>query len=310
MRITGACFNNSILYSRPLALKRNNNSNKVCNKVQQPAFTPSFLGIINFKTAKDTYNTKHESKRTLNYEFTPENYPDIPEKYLFLFDNVKFIKNSISPILDNFEDVYNYADNVISKVNENYDLLCKSALNTPRSGILDEVDDNGITGRSTKFDNCGSPEIIRDYINKRVILFDNSKEDSKNRKYTVFLDCEDVNNPETIKAKKSYTFESGMLSRYTGECTMDINPYCFVADEAFTFKRNVFKSYDKHLTVAGGAEYSSEYYEFKLHPSLSYYCAPKEAEFRRFVKNKVSANNIIRYSTDEFLMSQYAAYKN
>ncbi len=105
-----------------------------------------------------------------------------------------------------------------------------------------------------------------------------------------------------INAKESYTIENGKLSRYTLKCAAQIDSDNFIANDSYKFKRGVFKGYDRNLTVSAGTEYSSEYYEFKIHPRYEY--SPlyiSEAEFSRYVKNKVAVNDIVYYSSNEII---------
>jgi len=269
------------------------------------AYHPSFTGIIYFKpAAKFTLSAGPMETAGLDEDPVKESEP-VPEEIISLYERAGEIQRASSVVLDNFEDVLKYAKNTTNKVNGDYSSIKAAFMQSSPAGVLEETNNSDEIIKKASYDDKGRLKMIKDYEENRIIFFDYENREEKSPKFTVYLNCVDIDNPDFITAKEAYTFESGMLSRYFKKCKAEINTDWFTAESVYSFKRNVLKSYDKSLTVSLGTEYSNEYFEYKLHPSFDYTLAPTKAAPVRYVKGKVEAKGIIRYSSDEILFRYY-----
>lgn len=251
-------------------------------------------GCIDFRTLKTYYTLQTSAVK----QIAAEPCYIIPEKYIPVIKESEKIISSVPVVINKFSDIHPYAKDIVHNAKCNY---VSAELSEVRKGFIDEFDNVGNLKMKTVFDRNGKLKLIKDYKNNAAILFD---KDKPGKKYTVFVECKNIDDPEYIEAEESFTFEAGLPYQYTTYCKAEINPGRFLADEAYNFRNHSFKSYDKNLTVAGGAEYSSAYYEFDSHPGYVCDFDPLRCNFKCFVKDKVAVNDRIYYSADDFLISQ------
>lgn len=253
---------------------------------------------FDFNTAKAYYMLKL-SKITKPQYIVPEEYKPVVKKSEEILELVPFV-------LDKFNEAYFYAENIIHKA----EVLCDTT-ELPKAGreFIEELDDGNKLKNKVIFDRNGKLKLIKDYKNNSVILFDNSK-NGAGKKYTLFINCKDIDNSESITAEESFTFKSGLPYCYAAFCKAGIDTDRFIADRVFNFRNHTFKSYDEILTVAAGTEYSKEYYEFESYAENLFDFDPMKCNFKRFVSGKVSADDKIYYSSDDFLISQCKRLKD
>ncbi len=273
---------------------------------------PAFSGIIYFNT------TKHNDVQT-DYPFQP-NIENVKKPasadILALFNEAEKTTSAFLPILDEAENIHSYAKNTISKVNDTYLEVCISNNRDFSRGTLRIKDDNGVIKTEAAFDRDGNIEIIKDYENNNVILFNRlpslqlkseyTYDEDPTKEFTVFIDCENIEDNDLIKAKESFSYRSGSLRRYTGSCGADINYDRFYSDFAYTFKRGIIAGFDSKYTVAAGTEYSNKCFVFDCkHYDYEPVKALSNASPVRYVENKVFYNGAIRHSTKELRFSDY-----
>ncbi len=273
---------------------------------------PAFSGIIYFSTAKRS-DVQTNYKIHQNTEIVKEPAPaDVVE----LFDEAGKAVSALWPVLDRFEDVFAYAKKTISEMSDAYLEACISNNRDISRGTLRIKDDNGVIKTEAAFDRDGNIEIIKDYENNNVILFNRlpslqlkseyTYDEDPTKEFTVLLGCENIANDAAIAAKESFSFDSGTLRRYTGSCTSDIKYDRFYSDFAYTFKRGILKAFDSKYTVAAGTEYSNRSFMFDCkHYDYNCTAALSNASPVRYVENKVFYNGAIRHSTKELRFSDY-----
>lgn len=253
----------------------------------------NFSRVVYFNYPKG-YRAAKENARTGAVEKKPE---PVPENILALFKSAKTINSKAPSIIENSKSVYNYASTTLYEVSEN-------TYNSNKEQKETNSCDNNIT-RETSFDRDGRFVIVRDYKNKRIIRIDEKTDLFPIEKFTVFLDCSDMENRDVINAQSSYSFVSGELKRYTTSCEAEVDSDRFVSDEAFFFKRKVLTSYDYSYTLVSGTEYSRKYFAFNLHPSFDASVAHIKNRPIRYVEGKIEVNGKICSSSKEISLSRY-----
>ncbi len=261
--------------------------------------TLSFTSLIDFSEYKKKLDSKGPNSK-------PEIQRRETDDISGLFSFADKIGQSIVPVLNNFENVYDEANDEIRFFSELYSAELHSK-NVKRGENTVTILDASQNPLKTAYFSRGSVHIIKDFKNSSVIICNLEPEGIQKKEFSVYLGCNNIESDEKVQADEFYTFSSGKLKRYGKNCFTDLKGTGFYAEEACTFKRNFFESYDRCLTISCGAEYSSELFEFRVKPGVDYFNQAGNLTPVRYVKNKISANGIVIYSTDEILLSRYAA---
>jgi len=258
----------------------------------------SFTSLIDFEECKKKINSKGSNSG-------PRVQSRETDDILGLFSLADKIGQNIAPILNNFEAVYGEANDKINFYNgiHSSDICPKNIKKGDNFAVKFDLSGKPV---ETAYFSGGFVHIIKDFENSSVIVCDLEPENRQKEEFSVYLGCNNMENDEKVQADEFYTFSSGKLKRYGKNCFADLKGTGFYAEEAYTFKRNFLESYDRHLTISCGAEYSNELFEFKVKPKVEYFNQTENLTPVRYVKNKVSGNGIVIYSTDEVLLSKYA----
>lgn len=229
---------------------------------------------------------------------------DAPQDIVSIFNSAYAIKNTIASVSDKFDNIYSDTFATICDVYENL-IVDNSSWHCFKDGNqLVELDKRGNLLRETTFRD-DFPEIIRDYKNNQVIFIESKKKDGSIKDFTVCLKCKNIDDPECIKSKESFSFKDGKPYRYCVSVSKDIYSDGFTASKAYTYKDNVLTGYDSQLTIAGGTEYSSKYYEFLPRINEGHLPIYGESVPVRYVTNKVVAKGYLIHSNEEIVLSRY-----
>lgn len=272
----------------------------------------SFLGkIIRFDNYIGRKNDKltNPANRASNL-FAMQYFLNLPmdedasQDIASVLNSAYIIQNSAAFVYERFDNIYNDTYNVICDVYKN---LRKD--NTSRNCFkidnkLIELDKKGNLLRETTFRN-NFPEIIRNYKNNSVIFIESKKDCDKLEDFTVYFKCKNIDDAECIKAREAFTFKEGKPYRYCAAVEKDVSSDRLVADRAYTYNGDMLSGYDLYLTVAGGVEYSGEYYEFRPKINADYLPVFNESAPVRFVTNKIVSGGHLIHSNQEIVLSEY-----
>lgn len=221
-----------------------------------------------------------------------------------LLDNAGKILQEASLVLKESETVYGYAKRNADFFNNirGLDILPYSVIK--RDNVLIEFDDSKRIIKEAFFKK-GTLSVIKDYKNSNIIICEKTgPKDNLQEKLYVYTGCEDIKRPDFIKAKEYFEFAGGKLQRYGQKCENYILDNRFNAERMFTFRRNDIESYDRSFLISDGAEYSNEFYGFRPFCGAKLPEAEGNLRFYRYVKNKVAANGLIVFSSDETLFRE------
>lgn len=313
MRVTGI-YNNASLQT-PFKTKKYKEASSCtvetnCKSKDNYSNYLPFLGnIIYFN--KYSGNTSGPIKQHNDSDFFSVQYflnlpvvDDTPQDIVSIFNSAYAIRNTIGSVSDRFDNIYNDTFATICDVCKNLLMDNSSWRCFKDNNKFVELDKKGKLLRETTFRD-DFPQIIRDYKNNRVIFVESKKKDGNIKDFTVCLKCKDIDDPECIKSRESFSFKAGKPYRYCVSVSKDVYSDRFTANRAYTYKNNALVGYDSHLSIAAGTEYSREYYEFLPRVNEGHLPIYSESIPARFVANKVVTKGYLIHSNEEIVLSRY-----